>query len=137
MATKLRAGLSKRNPWWISKHRYYELKHHCLQYPEWRRQLTEIEYAPRSVIFSDAPKGTDVSDRTGDTAVEVARLKLLIADVELAARDADHDMARYILTAVTEGRSYTYLHQNLGMPCGRDYFYARYRKFFWLLSHRL
>lgn len=134
MATAIRPETSKRNRYWISKHRYYELKHRCLQYPEWKRQLAEIEYAPQSVIFSDTPRGTDVADKTGNTAVEVVRLKLLINSVEKAARGADLSIAGYILEAVTKGRSYTYLHEKLGMPCGRDYFYTRYRKFFWLLD---
>lgn len=25
-----------------TKHRYYELKHYCLQYPEWKRMLSKI-----------------------------------------------------------------------------------------------
>ena len=32
MGTTLRAELSEKNPYWIEKHRYYELKHFCLQY---------------------------------------------------------------------------------------------------------
>lgn len=31
--------LSERNPYYISKHRYYELKHFCLQYPEWEEAM--------------------------------------------------------------------------------------------------
>lgn len=133
MAT-VRPEISKRGRYWIPKHRYYELKHHCLQYPDWKRQLNEIEYGPRSVIFTDMPKAEGVNDETGNTAVELARLKLLIANVEQAAHDADAGLDRYILAAVTQGRSYVYLHERMGMPCGRDYFYARYRKFFWLLD---
>ena len=30
-----RAEVSKKNKYYISKHRYYELKHFCLQYKEW------------------------------------------------------------------------------------------------------
>jgi len=41
---------------------------------------------------------------------------------------------RYILKAVTEGLSYTYLRTRMDIPCGKDMYYDRYRKFFWLLS---
>lgn len=34
-AAYARKTLSKKNPYHISKHRYYELKHFCLQYHEW------------------------------------------------------------------------------------------------------
>ena len=42
MATVIRAELSKNNKYWISKHRYYELKHFCLQYPEWQKEYSNI-----------------------------------------------------------------------------------------------
>ena len=32
-----RAQLSVKNPCHIPKHRYYELKHFCLQYPDWKK----------------------------------------------------------------------------------------------------
>ena len=38
-----RAELSKKNPYYISKHRYYELKHFCRQYDEWKRALVRID----------------------------------------------------------------------------------------------
>lgn len=54
--------------------------------------------------------------------------------VEETAICTDRELYSYILAAVTEGRSYTYLRGVKGIPCGKDYFYERYRKFFWLLS---
>lgn len=33
MRNDMRPELSQKNPYWIGKHRYYELKHFCLQYP--------------------------------------------------------------------------------------------------------
>jgi hypothetical protein len=54
--------------------------------------------------------------------------------VEEAALEADRDLYKYILKAVTEGLSYTYLKTRLEMPCTRDMDYDRYRRFFWLLS---
>lgn len=30
MATEIRPELSEKNPYWIGKHRYYELKHFCI-----------------------------------------------------------------------------------------------------------
>lgn len=42
MGTTLRAELSEKNPYWIEKHRYYELKHFCLQYPIWKKAYTTL-----------------------------------------------------------------------------------------------
>ena len=47
---------------------------------------------------------------------------------------ADKDLAKYILMAVTYGHSYTYLKAKLDIPCSKDTYYDRYRKFFWILS---
>ena len=42
MATTIRPELSEKNPYWIEKHRYYELKHFCLQYPIWRKAYASL-----------------------------------------------------------------------------------------------
>lgn len=54
--------------------------------------------------------------------------------VEQTAIEADADLAHYILKAVTEGLSYSHLKARLEIPCGKDMYYDRYRRFFWLLS---
>lgn len=59
-----------------------------------------------------------------------ARIKL----IEETAADADDELYTYILRAVTEGLSYTYLKTKLNIPCSRNTYYDRYRRFFWLLS---
>lgn len=43
MGNIIRAEVSESNPYWIEKHRYYELKHFCLQYPTWKRKLVLLE----------------------------------------------------------------------------------------------
>lgn len=39
MGTTIRPELSEKNPYWIERHRYYELKHFCLQYPIWKKHM--------------------------------------------------------------------------------------------------
>lgn len=39
MGTNIRPELSNKSPYWIERHRYYELKHFCLQYPIWKRHM--------------------------------------------------------------------------------------------------
>lgn len=53
--------------------------------------------------------------------------------VEQAAIGADPDIYSYILRCVTSGISYDKMVAS-GIPCSRDYFYDRYRKFFWILD---
>ena len=56
--------------------------------------------------------------------------------IDETAIDADPCLYEYIIKGVTEGKSYTYLKTVLGIPCGKDMYYDRYRKFFWLLSKK-
>lgn len=135
MSTKVRPELSKKNKYWIPRHRYYELKHFCLQYPEWKEQ-----YAYLSSVTT--PKLTDRvlnfigghSDPTEKCAERKIFYQYRIAMLEQVAVLTDKDLAKYILLAVTYGHSYTYLKTKLDIPCSKDTYYDRYRKFFWILS---
>jgi hypothetical protein len=130
MATLIKPELSPKNKYWISKHRHYELKHFCLQYPEWKQLYKDIDG------YSDASSEADdaYTDRTSSCGILRAKYIDRIRLIEITARNTDIYFADYILKAVTEGRSYTYLKTRLNMPCGRDMYYTMYRRFFWLLS---
>lgn len=132
MATVIRAEISEKNKYWIDKHRHYELKHFCLQYPNWKRAYGELDgFAGRG---NDGFRNSAPGDPTGKV-VEMRNLYLDRMDlVRRISFEADPDLATYIFRAVTEGLSYTYLKTKLAIPCGRDMYYDRYRRFFWLLS---
>ena len=135
MGTNIRAALSPNNKYWIDKHRYYELKHFCLQYPQWRKFYKAIDgLIFPTVTLDNTPRSKSVSDFTAKQAVAKAYYADKIEMVEKAAEQADKELAGYILKAVTEGLSYTYLKSKLEIPCGKDMYYDRYRKFFWILS---
>lgn len=134
MATMIRPELSVKNRYWIDKHRYYELKHFCMQYHIWKRTyaaLNELRAVPN---LEKIPSGNTISDPTAKQALRRAYYSDRIDMVESAAYDADNILGEYILRGVTEGLSYTYLKSKLGIPCSRDTYYDRYRKFFWLLD---
>lgn len=132
MATVIRAEISEKNKYWIDKHRHYELKHFCLQYPSWKRAYVELDgFNGRG---GDGIKSSTPGDPTGKV-VEMRTVYLERMDlIRRISFEADPDLATYIFRAVTEGLSYTYLRTKLAIPCGRDMYYDRYRRFFWLLS---
>lgn len=135
MATKIRPELSIKNKYYIDKHRHYELKHFCLQYPNWKRTYTELDGNSISPsTFDKMPSGNLPGDPTAKRAISKARLIERIDMIEKAAREADQQLHNYILKAVTENLSYTYLKTKLDIPCGKDMYYDRYRRFFWLLN---
>lgn len=135
MATVIRPKISTRNKYWIDKHRHYELKHFCLQYPTWKKTYAAIvELSASSNRLGTVSSGGGTSDITAKCALKKAFYGEKIKLVEQAAIEADKDLWYYILKAVTEGYSYTYLQAKLNIPCSRDTYYDRYRRFFWLLS---
>ena len=136
MGTNIRAQLSKNNKYWISRHRYYELKHFCLQYPQWKKAYAAIgDLSIQSATWEEwLPKTNRPSDPTGDCAVARVYYWERMIMIEKIAMETDKELRLYILRAVTEDLSFTYLTTKLDMPCGKDMYYDRYRKFFWLLS---
>ena len=135
MSTTIRPELSRKNRYWLERHRYYELKHFCLQYPVWKRlygTLDGLSHRPIArMIFSMTNTHGTPTERT---AVAKAFLSERMEMIERNAKQADPDLARYILEGVTNGWSYDVLVARLGVPCSRDTYYDRYRRFFWLLS---
>lgn len=136
MGTKIRPEVSENNKYWISRHRYYELKHFCLQYPLWKRAYAALDdLALRSPEILERISSSNVPvDPTAKWAIAKVYYSQRIEMLKRVAVQTDGELSDYILRAVTEELSYTYLKTKLGMPCGKDMYYDRYRKFFWLLS---
>lgn len=129
----LKPELSEKNKHRIYSHRYYELKHFCLQYPYWKEQLKKI--AAIDARTTEVCSSSNVSDPTSRKAIARAYYTEKIALVEKAAKMTDETLAEYILLAVTTGTSYDKIYAGLDIPCSRQEYYKAYRKFFSILSH--
>lgn len=132
--SKTRPELSRKNKYYIPKHRYYELKHFCLQYPEWKEEYKDSIRYPKSMnrVMSGL---TEWADPTGESVGKRDICRNKIRMVEDAAFKTDAVLGRYILKAVTEDLSYTALKMLYDIPCGKDMYYENYRKFFYILSN--
>lgn len=131
MSTVIRNEISKKNPYYLSKHRTLELKHFCLQYEEWRKERSKITVL-QSYGYGKIP-GSEISDKTAKLAMRAAELDDYMAMVVRCCKEADCYIWTWLLEGVTEGVSYGALAAR-GIPCSKDYYYDRYRKFFWLLD---
>lgn len=131
MSTVIRNEVSKKNPYYISKHRMLELKHFCLQYEEWRQEYIRLTVL-QSYGYGKIP-GSEISDKTSKIAMRAAELDRNMKLVMKCCKETDESIWTYIFEAVTCGLSYGALVAR-GIPCGKDYYYERYRKFFWLLD---
>lgn len=134
MSTIIRPEVSKKNQYWIERHRYYELKHFCLQYPLWKKAYAAIDGLGGSAWMREAVRSSGVSDPTAKAADLLIFYSDKIRLVEEAAEKTDPELARYILKGVTEEMAYDYLRLQFGIPCCKDIYYDVYRRFFWLLD---
>lgn len=135
MATTIRPELSEKNKYWIDKHRYYELKHFCRQYKSWKQAYEEnSEPFARSSLLERTSSGNAITDLTAKYAIRNTYYKDMINLIEKTAIEADEELWFFILIAVTDGLSFNYLKTKLNIPCSRDTYYDRYRRFFWLLN---
>lgn len=133
MSTRIRAEISKKRQYWISKHRFYELKHFCLQYPEWKEELKLIPIEP-SISANKVGYSSTVSDPTYNAVLRRENLTDKLKMVEDAARLCSDDLGRYVLIAVIRGMSYETLLGRYQIPCCKETYYEAFRKFFWVLS---
>lgn len=139
MGTNYRASISKKNKYWISKHRFYEIQHMCYQYQEWKDEYRTLsEQTVSGVDYDGMPHGSNVSDPTGNAGEKLAELARKIALVEETAIEADPLIAKYILKSVTdENVTYEYLDSIMNIPCSRNTYFSKRRRFYWLMSRKI
>ena len=118
MAKATQHELSEKNPYWIPRNRYYELKYFCLQFDDWKERLSYLESRSRLSVTEQS---------------EVRELKNKIEAV-LAALESTECLKDYILEGVAKGISYDTMSNTMPIPCSRVEYYDVYRKFFYNLD---
>ena len=135
MPTNVRPEVSERNPYYINRQRYYELKHFCRQYPIWKKAYTALDglsRRPADLALFNKPNQT--SDPTARCAEARAAYSRKMEMVERCAKEASPELSKYIMSYVTNGDCYCVLKMRDNIPCSKDMFYDVARKFFWLLN---
>lgn len=135
MSTNIRPEVSEKKEYWISKHRYYELKHFCMQLTEWRRELKLVDgYPKKASSYARKLMNKDISNPTEAAAALREYYSRRIGMVEDTARAVDEKVGKFILHGVVNDLSYDAMNAKDTMPCSRDEYYKLYREFFRRLS---
>lgn len=135
MATVIRTELSKTNKYYISKHRRLELTHFCLQYKEWRSEYIRLNETIQSGLYlSERINTSNLSDVTAELAIKMERLSKNIELIDKVIKETDNEIDYFLFKGVTEGMSYNQLKMKYDIPCGKDLYYDRLHKFYWLLD---
>lgn len=133
MSTKVRSELSERNQYRLSKHRYLELKHFCMQYDEWKealRLLTPLRSSFKEELIDDKR----IADPTSELACWALYLRERIELLERIAAECLGHFGIYLLDAIVHEWTYETARARYSIPYCRDTWYTAYRRFFWLLD---
>lgn len=137
MSTTIRSEVSKKNEYYISKYRYLELKNFCFQYDTWKKAYNSLDdFQNRSTDVNSYISGADYDSKVEKIAINKAALRTKMEMVEQAAMEADPEIYQFLLDGVTKNIGYVGLKMVSDIPCSKDYYYERYRKFFWILSKK-
>ena len=119
----------------ISNYRFRELHYFCLQYNEWKEKVRELQEALKGIQYSDMPHSNNPGDPTFDIATKCAKYSSKCDVIEKAAKIADPELYSYIIYAVTnKDVTFNNLKARKDIPCERDRFYDRRRKFYFMLD---
>lgn len=112
------------NPYYLPKHRLLEMRHFCLQYDDWRKELRSITYVPEHTEH----------DPTANTAILREKLTNYINLIESVAKETDSQLWTYILYGATHETTYESLSMLHNMPVGRSKYYDLKHRFYWILA---
>lgn len=131
--SNLKSQLSKRNPYYISRNRYYELKHFCLQYPEWQEQIKMVQFGGGHGLYVSIENAIS-TDPTAEHTIRMENVSKNAEIVNKALSYLEPSIRDYIHAGVVYGKSYDILSVRNVLPCSRERYYEEYRKFFYILD---
>ena len=123
--------------WTLEKHEFYAVYHYAQQYERLLAKRAELKNTLIRAVETDGmPHSKEPGDPTGSKAAKIADLDQKIRVIEEAASEAGGDLQEWLLYGVTHETSYEYLRAK-GIPCGKNIYYDRRRKFYYLLAQKI
>lgn len=134
----MRSELSKKNPFWLPKERYLELKHYAKTYWDDKTELGLPEPGVHYTMVTAAERTRyyDTSS-TEQFVLKRAQMKDKVEKIEKAAFMVGGDIFGPFILWCIEGYSYDVINAQCLIACGRRQFYQMYRQFFWVLDKLL
>lgn len=136
MNNQQRAELSKKNPYWIPREKYYELLYFSRQYWTMMQEKKELLRTYPTISYEENYTITDISNPVERSVFRVSYLTDMMKLIEDTVKEVDPDIYKWLRIGVTTDKSYEYLNQKMGLPMSRSAYYERYRKYFFLLSKK-
>ena len=122
----------------LSKHEYLKAYHYAMCYRDWKKEYDALADTARAIGYDDMPHGSNTKDLTAEAAEKRLELAVKISMIEQTVMEAEPEIYETLLLAVTtEGISFDYLKSAKQIPCGREMYYERRRKFYYLLNKKI
>lgn len=131
--------LNEKNPYYLPKQEFLTVLHFALQYPAWEAELRTVPDTSKAITY-DADKVQTCGDydpnvETAMRRYTIAMKKKLVDDTiaEVAPEIADH-----LLLGVCYGFTFWQLKaMEKPIPCEKDMYYNRRRRFYYELSKKI
>ncbi len=127
----------------LSKAEYRSAYYYALRYTEMCQELEAITDTVRAITYDgDLVQSSGAGRPTEQLAIRRSDLSKSIQKIEQSAKEAIDDeetpIYKMLLFAVTtDGVTFNYLKGRMEIPCSRNYFYERRRRFYWLLAQKI
>ena len=120
----------------MTKEEFLSAKYYAARYGLWMDEYNELKDSVAAIVADDMPHAiNNISDPTSRLATRRAELRKKMEVVENAALVADQDLAKWLLIMAKDPDiTFNNLTQKHDIPCGKDLYYDRRRKFYWILS---
>lgn len=118
---------------------YLSTKYYALRYNDWLAEYNALKDSMGAIVADDMPHAVNnISDPTERLAERRAVLSTKMQVIENTAKEASRELWKYIFIMVTtEGMTFDRLKAEHNVPCEKDMFYDRRRKFYYLLSKKI
>lgn len=118
----------KQSKYWIEKNRYYELKFFCLQYPDWKKRIKDIDYA--CLNLNSIPSGY-----FNDPVLKIVEARdWYQRRIDILDAVNKHCCTNPIVfKSIIKGISYKQINSEIDS----DLYFLQYQKFFWFLNKTL
>jgi hypothetical protein len=122
----------------LDKHEFNIAYHHALMYQSWLSEYNALADPSTGLRYDKEHVQGNPLDTTEKNGMRRAELRERMKVVEQAAIETDPELYQYILMGVTfEDMTFDMLQARHHIPCARNTYYERRRRFYWILWQRI
>ena len=128
------------NKYYLPKQTYMTAIYYAQQYDSWHQELEAMGSVIQGIDYSkDRVQTSGTSDSTSELAMRREKIESkirMVDDIIHQICRGNKAMEKYIRLGVCYGLTFWQLEAQK-IPCGKDMYYSKRRRFYWLMSRRM